>query len=549
MGITGLATYIKRVDPQKRAWKHQQKIEGPLVIDGSQLCYQFYRSKRLDVINGGQYPEFYKKVSNFFRKLQQSGIVPHVVFEGIDKGQKLTDNYLLKRKEERYMKTQRELETRVSMSGLPQLAFTTLCNVLTDLNINCYVADGEGDEGCVKIAKFLNCPVLSNDSDYYLFDIPNGYIQLGEFEPPDRPSRVLADVYYRDLFVREVLRFRDSDLLYLIPSLLGNGIFPYILRGHIAEQISRAEPRRGSQDIDWIFSYLKRMSSLQSCLGSIGNADFIQRVDDVSAYYNPDSLNPEDLLRSPIANADLPQWFLIEYRKHAIPYMLVDALVNGKQHHSDLPVSLHIRKCCYRILGVEQVKEYHMNGNRAVRAFVRWADLNLPNVSEVPDMPQGERKSHLFSILGVTHAQWLVEVQEQEKLFVSTILFWKTKMRPPSYLVKALLACFVICSSTNPETLQAARCGKCRYIPEDYKRSANWLSDHQLFLNWQSVYRDSVALSILLQCSPELCPSKIYDGRIAMSLSSRAEGIDGVVASLESFDVDKYRALCRFILP
>ena len=551
MGVTGLATYIKRVDPNRRAWKHQQQIEGPLVIDGSQLCYQFYRSKRLDVINGGEYPEFYKKVSKFLENLQQSGIVPHVVFEGIDKGQKLTDNYLLKRKAERHMKTQRELETRVSMSGLPQLAYTTLCNVLTDLNINCYVADGEGDEGCVRIAKFLNCPVLSNDSDYYLFDIPNGYIQLGEFEPPDHPNRTIAiaDVYYRDLFVREVLRFHEGDLLYLIPSLLGNGIVPCILNGHIAKQISRAEPRRGSQDLDWIFSYLKQMSSLQSCLGSIDNAELTKQVEDVTTYYNPDPLNPADLLRSPIANADLPQWFMLEYRKHAIPYMLVDALVNGKQHHSDLLVSIHIRKCCYRILGVELVKEYHIKDNRAVRASVKWADsdLNLPNVSQVPDMPQGERKSHLFSILGVTHAQWPVDVQEQEKLFVSTIMFWKAKMRPSSYLVKALLACFVICSSTNTETLQAARRGKCRYIPEEYKRSTNWLSDRQLFLDWQSVYRDSVALSILLQCSPELCPSKIYDGKIAMSLSSRAEGIDGVVASLETFDVDKYRALCRFI--
>ena len=555
MGVKGLTEYIKHVDPNRRAWGHQQQMEGPLVIDGSQLCYHLYESRelglKLDVINGGQYHDFYQKVSNFFRKLQQSGIVPHVVFEGVDKGQKLTDKKILKKKRERHMKAQRDLKTRVSMTGLPQLAYTTLCNVLTDLNINCYVADGEGDEGCVRIAKFLNCPVLSNDSDFYLFDIPNGYIQLGnlKFEPSRSPNRAIADVYCRDLFVRNVLGFREADLLYLIPSLLGNGIVPRILRGDIAEQISRAEPRRGLQDIDWIFSYLKRMSSLQSCLRSIGNADFIQRVDDVSAYYNPDPLNPADLLRSPIANADLPQWFLIEYRKHAIPYMLVDALVNGKQHHSDLLVSLHIRKCCYRILGVEQVKEYRMDRNQAVRTSVRWVDLDLPNVSEVPDMPQGERKSHIFSILGVTHAQWPVGVQEQEKLFVSTIVFWKTKMHPSSYLVKALLACFVICSSTNPETLQAARSGKCRYIPEDYTLSANWLSDRQLFLDWQSVYRDSVALSILLQCSPELCPSKIYDGKIAMSLSSRAEGIEGVVASLEKFDVDKYRALCRFILP
>ena len=548
MGVTGLATYIKHADPNRRACNRQQQIEGPLVIDGSQLCYHLYESRelglKLDVINGGQYPDFYQKVSNFFRKLQQSGIVPHVVFEGVDKGKKLTEENILKKKRERHMKAQRDLKTRVSMTGLPQLAYTTLCNVLTDLNINCYVADGEGDEGCVRIAKFLNCPVLSNDSDFYLFNIPNGYIQLGnlKFEPSRSPNRALADVYCRNLFVREVLGICEDagDLLYLIPSLLGNGIFPYILSGHIAEQISKAEPRRRSQDIDWIFSYLKQMSSLQSCLGSIGNAELTQQVEDVTIYYNPDPLKPEDLLRSPIANADLPEWFLIEHRKHAVPYMLVDALVNRKQHHSDLPVSLHIRKCCYRILGVEHVKEYRVDGNVACTAS---AELNLPSVSEVPDRPPDERKSHIFSILGVT--QELDDVQDADKLFVSTIVFWKAKTDPPPYQVKALIACFLLCSSSssNPETLQAAR--RLR-SDEEYKQSNTWLNDRQRFLDWQSVYEDAVSLSILLKCSNLCtCPSKIYDGKIAMSLASRLDGIDDAVASL---DLEKYHVLCRSVL-
>ena len=550
MGVTGLANYIKRVDPNRRAWKHQQQIEGPLVIDGSQLCYHLYESRelglKLDVINGGQYPEFYQKVKNFFQKLKQCGIVPHVVFEGLDKGQKLTDENILKKKRERYMKAQRQLKTRDVMTGLPQLAYTTLCNVLTDLNINCYVADGEGDEGCVRIAKFLNCPVLSNDSDFYLFDIPKGYIQLGnlKFEPFDHPNKALADVYCKDLLVRNVLGFHEDNLLYLIPALLGNGIFPYILKGHIAEQISRAEPRRGSQDIDWIFSYLKQMSSLQSCLRRIDNAELTQRVKDVTTYYNPDPLNPKDLLRSPIANADLPEWFLLEHRKHAVPYMLGDALVNGKQHHSDSPLSLYIRQCCYRILGVQQVKEYRVDGNEAGTASVRCADLDLPNISEVPDMPQGERKSHIFSILGVT--QELADVQDAEKLFVSTIVFWKAKTDPPPYLVKALIACFLLCSTNNPETLQAARSDD---ISEEYKRSNTWLNDRQRFLDWQSVYEDAVALSILLQCSDLCtCPSKIYDGKIAMSLASRLDEIDDAVANLENFDLEKYHVLCRSVL-
>ena len=560
MGISGLATFVKKVDPERRAWTYQE-VRGPLVIDGSQFCYQFYKSGNLDVINGGQYPEFRQKVGNFFTQLRQSGIESHVVFEGIDKSQKLTDEYLLKRSRKRYLRTQRQLincpSESTEMTTLPQLAYTILCNVLSDMGVHTYVADGEGDEACVKIAKHLGCPVLSNDSDFYLFDIPGGYIQLapaaGHIEFARNPNglRAVAQVYHREDFFALSLTngsFHERDMWYFFPAILGNGVFPDDMRRHFVSEIGQ------QQQLEWIRSCLSQKKSVHNYLQSVPDAsireDLRQRFEDVRAYYNPCQQNPEDLLMEPIAlRPQLPQWFLIEHRKHAIPYMLVDALVNGKQHHSGSCVSLHIRQCCYKILGVEKVKEYHMNADEAAIISIKCTDLQLLHFSEVPQASPNERQSLLFSIHGCTRAQ-LETLEEAEKLFACTIVFWSSHARPnpPLYLFKALLACFVLCS-TNPGTLQAIRAHICRDISQEYM-VPHLLRDRQLLIDWQCVYKDAVALRILLQCSPEIeaCPSRIYDGKIVMSLASRMNEIDTVIPRL-GISMEKYDKLLQIVLP
>ena len=524
MGLWGLVRYVKVADLERRAWEHRD-VKGHLVIDGSQFCHWFYISGKLDAINGGQYPEFYQNVTDLFNKLTLSGIVPHVVFEGIHKSQKLTDEHRLKK-----------VEKGSRLNGLPQLAYATLRNVLTDMHIQSYRADGEGDEACVQIAKHLKCPVLSNDSDFYIFNIPGGYIQLCDLKF-NSENRVEADVYCRELFARDVLGFSESDLLYMIPSILGNDLFPNILEGKIAEQLSTV-PKDGGQEIEWIFSYLKKIAPLdvQSCLDTFDDENLEKQFEAVKSYYNPPAQSPEDLLESPVVNLSAPEWFLRQHRKNAIPYMLVDSLVNHKQHHSNSLVSKPIRQCCYRILELENVMEYHMSDHKAITSQVQCADFSLPSFREIHVQDADEHKSLLFSILGLTN-DLPQDIEEKEKLFLSTIVFWKAKKAPPSYLVKALLASFVVCNSS---TLQTVRNRK-------YTDLGTWLHDRRLFMDWQSIYNDAEALTILLRCfSVILCPSQIYDGKIMMSLASHSDGIDSVIECLEHFNLRKYRALCRY---
>ena len=267
-----------------------------------------------------------------------------------------------------------------------------------------------------------------------------------------------------------------------------------------------------------------------------------ENFEDVMKYYNPCAQNPTDLLKAPLNLCPgLPQWFVEQHRRHAIPYMLVDALVNKRQHHSKSLISLYIRQCCYSILGVPEVKEYQIKGTEATIVQVKCAEIECPLFSEIPSIPQCNREALFFSILGCTPAQLRV-VEKKEKSFICSVIFWKTKTAPPRYVIKALLACFVLCSTT-----QNAIPASCSAIPTAYRQS-DWLKDRRLLLEWQGVYKDAIALSVLLQCDlPDICPSKIYDGNIAMFLASKLRSIDEYIPKLK-ISMEKYENLLHIIL-
>ena len=545
MGILGLTKFVKA---RRRELYTRREIRGDLVIDGSQFCHYYYEQLELDRINGGQYPEFRQEVTEYFCKLQQCGIECHVVFEGVDKGQKLTDDYITEKARTKHEKSQILLKKRPfhcpGMPELPQLVYTVVYNVLVCMGIPMYVGDGEGDETCVQIANFLDCPVLSNDSDFYLFNIRRGYIELDndhmKAELQQRPRDGLSvDVYHREAFMRRFFQ-ENSDRLYLIPVIMKDEAIVQ----HIKSQLGR-KVHAHDLDIELVYSYLQSVSCIHDETEKMA---LTQSFESTKAYYNnPACQNPVELL-SKLINFNLPDWFLREYRNHNMPYQLVDALVNKKQHHSSSSASKFIRQCCYCILEVPEVKEYYIKDDQAKTCMVRCADSLQPcyRISELLEVSEDERTSFLFSIFHCPQDQ-LAWVEDKEKLLVCSVAFWMAQTHPPIHVVKALLACFVLLSSSSDENVHYVRNNVCRNIPGEYRKSENWLCDRQSCFKWQCVYRDAIALRSLLQCPPvEICPSKIYHGIIVMSLASRMDQIDSVIQQLGIL-MEKYHTLLQIV--
>ena len=255
MGVQGLARFL--TTNCNRVWRDACRIRGPLVIDGNQLCHNLYYSiwsVKLDWVNGGQYPEYYQKAHRFFTALQASSIEPYVVFDGVEKTEKLTPDVIMKKMERSEQTFQEELRRRPSESTsgaqLPHLVYSVLYNVLKEVNVPLYVGNGEGDETCAQIANFFNCPVLSDDSDFFLFDLAGGYIQLADLNWQGHP--VTAKVYHRsDLF--SLSYFLENDAWFLIPAILGNGIVLSLadpLQHHMLQQL-------GQSRMDSVYSYMR----------------------------------------------------------------------------------------------------------------------------------------------------------------------------------------------------------------------------------------------------------------------------------------------------
>ena len=344
----------------------------------------------------------------------------------------------------------------------------------------------------------------------------------------------------------------ENDAWFLIPAILGNGIIPSLarpLQHHIQQQLGQSTMKV----VDLVYSYMQILQSahMQACIEGIPDrglrATLNENVRNVMDYYNtPIKQNPSDLLKAPIPSCpSLPQWFVEEYRQRNIPHAIVDAKVNGRQHHSSSLTSLHIRQCTYSILGINGVKEYHMDGRSASEVQVTCDTITIqcPRLDLIPQMLPIDRQALLLSILGCTPAH-LEAVEEGDKLFLCSVIFWKQKRSIQICIVKALLACFVQCSM-NAQAVRDIQANST--ISGLYRRSKNWKEDREFFLEWQCVYKDTVTLNNLLQCPfQETCPSRIYDGRIAMSLASNPADIDNVVRRLR-MSMEKYTRLLDII--
>ena len=495
MGVNGLESLFKS-KRGRQGWVIR-RIEGKLVVDGNQFCHQACKY----VPFGFNYTRFFEYIADIIRKFSSWGIEPYFVFDGVDKPLKLTS--------ERRMRA-------VSNSSIPILAYTVFANALSEMRAKIYVADGEGDITCAKVARCLECPVLSSDSDYLLFDIPGGYIDLRRFFDNklfDSDAPILeAEVFVREEFVNYHFH-GNPDFILLYPAILGNGIYPST--GHLLDN-------RKHWNVETVDILIVQSPTIIASLPGEVKRNF----DEVKRYYNclyP--LDPQEILASPIPRCPkpVPGWFSKSYRSREIPYMIFDALVNGTQHHGSSAISVRIRRCCYTILDVPEVIEY-----RSTRVEVPIRCLEeIPgrlSLDDVENDRDGYRRKRVFdfALRCEENAIQLDTLSEEDRFFMCTIIFWKSsEASPPDFVIKALIACFVRLSNRREreEILP----------PHRERQSYRFDSRNRSPLNdWQCVYQDALSLFLLLRNPPRNapCPSRIFDEKIALSLASRGYTID-----------------------
>ncbi|XP_037836228.1 protein asteroid homolog 1 [Kryptolebias marmoratus] len=178
MGVQGLASFLEN---HRRIHREVQFRRSRLVIDGCNLNYLLYFSSGLDENHGEEYAAFERLVESFISALRSCDISPYVVLDGASDVSDKKDETLARRSEERVQKASQAATSSRPMHVLPQLAKLVFRQTLVRLEVPVAQCFAESDQEIAALASEWKCPVLSNDSDFFIFDLPAGFLPISHF--------------------------------------------------------------------------------------------------------------------------------------------------------------------------------------------------------------------------------------------------------------------------------------------------------------------------------------------------------------------------------
>ncbi|XP_068558650.1 single-strand DNA endonuclease ASTE1 [Cebidichthys violaceus] len=178
MGVHGLTTFV---EGNRNLLQDVKFRDSPLVIDGCSLYFRLYFNHSLDQQHGGDYDAFACLLTQFLSALAACNIQPYVVLDGgIDPSDKKFTT--LRQRLQSKIKEADSLSHGRNGSILPILTRNVFIQVLIQRGVPLVQCPAEADWEIACLARQWNCPVLTNDSDFYIFDLPGGYLPLSSFQ-------------------------------------------------------------------------------------------------------------------------------------------------------------------------------------------------------------------------------------------------------------------------------------------------------------------------------------------------------------------------------
>ncbi|XP_026323114.1 protein asteroid [Hyposmocoma kahamanoa] len=224
MGVRGLTTYINynRDAILEQFYLHNTQ----LVIDGHSLCAQLYSSLNCFSAFGGDYDKYAMHVKNFFKNLRKCNVLPYVLFDGSYETRKLRTAYS-RLSSKIYGASRLDPVTQGSLQIFPLLLRDVFIEVLAEIDVPYTVCEFEADDEIAALARHLNCPVLSYDSDFFIYNVL--YIPFNTLEA--KPQTLVENdnkVYALECKIFKIENLTDhfgglnKEMMPLLATLLGN---------------------------------------------------------------------------------------------------------------------------------------------------------------------------------------------------------------------------------------------------------------------------------------------------------------------------------------
>jgi len=537
MGIRGLTTFVEK---NFKRW-HTVEVKGKMVIDGSSLLFTLYD---LDWGHGGQYTAFKSNIQNFFQALKMSGISPIVVMDGVVEESKRPE--IIRRRKDRVTSIDKlsSVERIEFLNGhgvLPPLVSLVFMTVLKEMKVDLTFADGEGDVAVYKLANGYDCPVLSNDSDFLIFNLRNGYIPLNHFRWKDSMP-IKANVYYHTEFCSQ-FQLVDPRLRLLIPAITGNDFVEGIRNGNFLGLMNSFSPKLNHrhESIGVILNFIMQFSSLKIFKEKIKvvfdleinvreslivNCSKTEELYDSDKVFSLEELKESTFLRLHSASK-MPKWLLNQFRSGNLFTMhivvtgkhILNVSVDDTSRTSSAMASKPIRKFMYGLIGWEKCVEMDRVGHGMEDVEVEASTIlaegtEIPRLVRVPTISALERSRMLFTILGCSDVEGqLGHLQKNWSLVLAATRFWYTQCSPTRQCVEALVLSFVFLSFTSVEALRSMNL-RC---PGHFRKSSAWMDLLHSYAQWQNIYGDAVKLNQLFKLPLKpMSPAVLFDGRLVM---------------------------------
>lgn len=241
MGVRGLQTFLKN---NPHLSQRYELTNTNLLIDGSNLQCNIYhvlcRDENSDHIYcdkyGGDFVAYGQAVREFFKALQLCNIKPILVYDGSVIGKQSTQDQIVLKEKETHRRgldkfnlalqiTEDSRDDSFIMSSLIGSVFKA---IVSELGYQTIQSPYEADTHLARLANEMNCPILTNDSDFIIYSLPVGFIILDMFYYKKPIKHKTINRYSIECFVysqQKLIQFLPGlhkDVLPLVSILLGN---------------------------------------------------------------------------------------------------------------------------------------------------------------------------------------------------------------------------------------------------------------------------------------------------------------------------------------
>uniref|UniRef100_A0A8C7LFY4 Asteroid homolog 1 n=1 Tax=Oncorhynchus kisutch TaxID=8019 RepID=A0A8C7LFY4_ONCKI len=546
MGIKGLAKFVGDHGEILTDYRFRN---SKVVIDGCNIYHSLYLTSCVDQQHGGEYDAFQDQVCKFFKALRDCSIEPYVIIDG---GSDHTDKKFetVRKRAESKIDTANKLSKGLRGAWLiPTLARQVFKEVLSSLKVPFAQALSEADQEIASLAQKWKCPVLSNDNDFYIFDIQAGFLPMSHFKWQNASVQrwspenyIPCKLYTTTSFCRLVNINRQ--LLPVFGVIAGNDYVnldkmgfpirwkdnspmePNWKRGEIPERFP------SSLLLKWLTSFQEKQEALDNVHLLIGHGEnnmdaalqaLSQGIETyqiqpgcLERFFNDGEAPDPGLL--PDHLSVLPDWTLLPLTKGTLPpYMIyilqLRPVIQGIQveDHS-LPsgniTSRPIRQVFYGLLLGEgrEVEEYDREGKNLTSSKVKAILPSAAQLLQLDTLDQVLRLEVFLVTVGVSQSIFK-GLPPQLGLPVAVTYYWlrHAHPRPDRPLLQALLLGLVAANDSSPSCVsgfieEGLVLERMRGLIQRPAMSPD-LGVAHVFSQWNRCMRDGLYLNQLL-CLP-----------------------------------------------